>query len=160
MLALLCVAFTFTSCSDNEILPEDDPSKGSKDNPYTVAEAIDAVKDLTWTSNAEYDKTGDVYVKGKISRIDNYGTFAENVPYGYASFYISEDGTQNNEFFCFRVLYFGNKVHYFTEPGQYLFFCQSSVKCCVFLKFFQTAHDDLERCRSFQIVFALLELLR
>ena len=51
MLALLCVAFTFTSCSDNEILPEDDPSKGSKDNPYTVAEAIDAVKDLTWTSN-------------------------------------------------------------------------------------------------------------
>lgn len=115
MLALLCVAFTFTSCSDNDILPEDDPSKGSKDNPYTVAEAIDAVKDLTWTSNTEYDKTGDVHVKGIISRIVSYGTYTESGTYGNASFYISDDGTQNNEFYCFRILYFDKKKH---EEGE------------------------------------------
>ena len=115
MLALLCVAFTFTSCSDNEILPEDDPSKGSKDNPYTVEEAIDAVKDLTWTSNAEYDKTGDVYVKGKISRIVSHGTYTESGTFSNASFYISDDGTQNNEFYCYRISYF-NKQKY--ESGQ------------------------------------------
>ncbi len=76
---------------------------------YSVADAIDAVKDLTWTSNTEYDKTGDVYVKGKISRIANHGTYSESGFYGNASFYISDDGDEENEFFCFRVLYLGNQ---------------------------------------------------
>ena len=118
MLALLSVAFAFTSCSDDDSSePSTTPSDysysgdGSKKKPYTATDARNFVKNLTWTDKDTYDKSGNVYVKGKISRIDNYGTFAENVPNGYASFYISEDGTQNNEFFCFRVLYFGNKVY-------------------------------------------------
>ena len=82
---------------------------GTLDDPYNPAGAANAVKNLTWTSNDVYDTTGDVYVKGKISRIADKGTFTEGGTYGNASFYISEDGTQNGEFYCFRVLYLGNK---------------------------------------------------
>ncbi|MBO4923458.1 MAG: hypothetical protein J5382_04950 [Bacteroidales bacterium] len=82
---------------------------GSLENPFTPAEAVAATADLTWTSNTEYDKIGPYYVKGKISRIANKGTFTEGGTYGNASFYISEDGTETDEFYCFRVLYLGNK---------------------------------------------------
>ena len=82
---------------------------GTLEDPYNPAGAADAVKNLTWTSNDVYDTTGDVYVKGKISRIADKGTFTEGGTYGNASFYISEDGTQNGEFYCFRILYLGNK---------------------------------------------------
>ena len=80
-----------------------------------MAQALDAVKDFTWTSNTEYDSTDDVYMKGKISRIASGGTFTEGGTYGNASFYISDDGTETNEFYCFRVLYLGNKKF---EAGQ------------------------------------------
>ena len=76
---------------------------GTLDDPYNPAGAANAVKNLTWTSNDVYDTTGDVYVKGKISRIADKGTFTEGGTYGNASFYISEDGTENGEFYCFRV---------------------------------------------------------
>ena len=88
---------------------------GTLNDPYNPAGAAAAVKNLTWTSNDSYDTTGDVYVKGKISRIADKGTFTEGGTYGNASFYISEDGTQNGEFYCFRVLYLGNKKF---EAGQ------------------------------------------
>ena len=88
---------------------------GTLADPYTPAAACAAVKDLTWTSNTEYESTGDVYVKGKISRIANKGTFTEGGTYGNASFYISEDGTENGEFYCFRVLYLDNQKF---ETGQ------------------------------------------
>ena len=94
----------------------DTPSGGGTlDNPYTVAQALDAVKDLTWTSNSEYESTDEVYVKGKISRIASGGTFTEGGTYGNASFYISDDGSETNEFYCFRILYLGNKKF---ESGQ------------------------------------------
>lgn len=82
MLALFCVTLAFTSCSDDDSSEDvsekaEKYEKGTMNNPYNVAEAINAVKDMTWTSNTEYDKTDDVYVKGKISRIANRGTYAE-----------------------------------------------------------------------------------
>ncbi|MBP5387435.1 MAG: hypothetical protein J6Y97_08655 [Prevotella sp.] len=89
--------------------PGEAKGSGTLDDPYNPAGAADAVKNLTWTSNDVYDTTGDVYVKGKISRIADNGTFTEGGTYGNASFYISEDGTQNGEFYCFRILYLGNK---------------------------------------------------
>ena len=96
--------------------PSGDPKgTGTLNDPYNPAAAINAVKDLTWTSNDTYDATGEVYVKGKISRIANKGTFTEGGTYGNASFYISEDGSQDGEFYCFRVLYLGNKKY---EEGQ------------------------------------------
>ena len=82
---------------------------GTLEDPYNPAGAAAAVKNLTWTSNDVYDTTGDVYVKGKISRIADKGTFTEGGTYGNASFYISEDGKESGEFYCFRVLYLGNK---------------------------------------------------
>ena len=87
----------------------DAKGSGTLSDPYNPAGAADAVKNLTWTSNDNYETTGDVYVKGKISRIADKGTFTEGGTYGNASFYISEDGTQNGEFYCFRILYLGNK---------------------------------------------------
>lgn len=96
--------------------PSGDPSgTGTLNDPYNPAAAINAVKDLTWTDNNTYDKTDNVYVKGKISRIANKGTFTEGGTYGNASFYISADGSESGEFYCFRVLYLGNKKY---EAGQ------------------------------------------
>ena len=86
-----------------------DAQAGTAEKPYTVAEALNAVKDLTWTSNTDYQSTDDVYMKGKISRIPSGGTFTEGGTYGNASFYISDDGSESNEFYCFRVLYLENK---------------------------------------------------
>ena len=88
---------------------------GTESDPYNVAAALNAVKDFTWTSNEVYDKTGTVYVKGKISRIASGGTFTEGGTYGNASFYISDDGKESNEFYCFRILYLENKKF---EAGQ------------------------------------------
>lgn len=88
---------------------------GTQADPYNPAGAVAAVANLTWTSNDTYDTTGEVYVKGKISRIADKGTFTDGGTYGNASFYISEDGTENGEFYCFRVLYLGNKKF---EAGQ------------------------------------------
>ena len=88
---------------------------GTLSDPYTPKGAIDAVKDLKWTSNSDYETTGDVYVKGKISRIASGGTYTEGGTYGNASFYISADGTETDEFYAFRLLYLGNKKF---ESGQ------------------------------------------
>lgn len=87
----------------------DAKGSGTLEDPYNPAGAAAAVSNLTWTSNDNYETTGDVYVKGKISRIADKGTFTEGGTYGNASFYISEDGTANGEFYCFRILYLGNK---------------------------------------------------
>lgn len=81
---------------------------GTLQNPYNAAAANEAVKNLTWTSNTDYQKTDVVYVKGKISRIDDKGTYTEGGTYGNASFYISDDGTVSTEFYCFRILYLSN----------------------------------------------------
>jgi len=122
LLTMALAVFALTSCEDVPS-PFDFPTKGGDvpgtisepagsgtlADPYNPAGAADAVKDLTWTSNDVYDTTGDVYIKGKISRIADKGTFTEGGTYGNASFYISEDGTQKGEFYCFRILYLGNK---------------------------------------------------
>ena len=92
---------------------DDKNGLGNVSYPFTAAGAQNAVKDLSWTSNTEYESTDEVYVKGKISRIANNGTFTQGGTYGNASFYISEDGSESNEFYCFRVLYLGNQK--FTE---------------------------------------------
>ena len=84
---------------------------GTLADPYTPAGAIDAVKSLTWTSNTDYQKTEKVYVKGKISRIANNGTYGQSGDFGNASYYISADGTENGEFYIFRSLYFNGEKY-------------------------------------------------
>ena len=105
----IAFAFTITSCGDDDSEPIKLPDDSLMEQ-YTVTEAINAVKGLTWTNSTKYDTTDNVYVKGKISRIASKGTFEESGNYGNASFYISDDGTEySGEFFCFRILYFDNK---------------------------------------------------
>ena len=93
----------------------DADAKGTLTNPYTPAEAADAVKGLKWTSNTDYESTDEVYMKGKICKIANKGTYTEGGTYGNASFYLSADGTGDGEFYVFRALYLGNKKF---EAGQ------------------------------------------
>ena len=96
--------------------PSGDPNgTGTLEDPYNPAGAAAAVKDLTWTSNEDYESTDDVYVKGKISRIADGGTYTAAGTYGNASFFISEDGEQSGEFQVYRALYLGNKKF---ESGQ------------------------------------------
>ena len=73
------------------------------------------MKNLTWTSNKEYETTEEVYVMGKISKITNTGTYFQGGTYGNASFWISADGTESGEFQVYRALYLGNKKF---EAGQ------------------------------------------
>ena len=92
--------------------PGVDPAgTGTQSDPYNVAAARDAVKNFTWTSNDVYDKTGTVYVKGKISRIADNGTYAQSGTFGNATFYISDDGTESNELYCYRILYLNNEKY-------------------------------------------------
>lgn len=81
---------------------------GTQADPYNAAGATAAASALASGAKTETD----VYVKGKISRIATDKNGVEQVftaAYGNASFYISEDGSQNGEFYCYRVLYLGNK---------------------------------------------------
>ena len=84
---------------------------GTLADPYNPLGAVAAVKNLTWTSNDNFEKTKKVYVKGKISRISNNGTFVGGGAFGNASFYISADGKQADEFQVFRTLYFGGEKY-------------------------------------------------
>ncbi len=96
--------------------PTGDPNgTGTLEDPYNPAGAAAAASKLTYTDKNNYETTEDVYVKGKICKIANSGTFTEGGTYGNASFFISEDGTGDGEFYVFRTLYLGNKKF---EEGQ------------------------------------------
>lgn len=65
---------------------------GTKDNPFNAVAAI------KFASNLAADAKSDpVYIKGKVSRTKDI-----SVQYKNATFYISEDGTQKDEFYVFR----------------------------------------------------------
>ena len=73
----------------------------SKDNPLTPTEAYDIAKNL----GSGKTSTADYFVKGKISSIK----FEFDVVHKTATFNISADGTDSNEFTCYSVFYLGNK---------------------------------------------------
>ncbi len=75
---------------------------GTLNDPYNVA----AITQLASSLSAN-GKSNDVYFKGKVSSIkENYST-----QFGNATFYISDDGTTNGEFYIYRALYLGNKEY-------------------------------------------------
>ena len=99
---------------------------GTQADPYNVAAARAAVKDLTWTANDNYEKTGTVYVKGKISRIADNGTFGQSGTFGNATFYINDDGADGAELYAYRILYLGNKKYTSgddVKPGDSVIIC-------------------------------------
>jgi hypothetical protein len=82
---------------------------GTLEDPFNAAAATNEA--LKLASGSVSDKA--YYIKGKVAEIAvdkngnvqnfDYGT------YGNASFYVSDDGTTTNKFYCYRVLYLGNK---------------------------------------------------
>ncbi len=87
--------------------PQPQPGEGTGSG--TLADPWNAVAANAFASSlasgAETDQ--DYYIKGKIAKIANNGTFSAQ--YGNASFYISDDGTDDNTFYVFRTLYLGNQ---------------------------------------------------
>lgn len=76
---------------------------GSLENPFNSVAANNYVSSLP----AGESSTESFYIKGKISSIKENFT----AQYGNASFYISDDGTSNNEFYVFRTLYLNNEKY-------------------------------------------------
>jgi uncharacterized protein YjdB len=74
------------------------PDPGSEAKPFTCGEANAFASELTADTPTETE----YFVKGKVSRMeDNFG-----YQDGNATFYISDDGTKNGEFYVYHTLYF------------------------------------------------------
>lgn len=74
---------------------------GSKENPFNSVAANQMASKLA--SDAKTDKQ--YYIKGKVVSVKE----AFSAQYGNASFYISDDGKEDNKFYVFRTLYLGNE---------------------------------------------------
>ena len=77
---------------------------GTLEKPYNIAGVIQYINTLGSDNNSPIQ----VYIKGKISEIKNEYV-ADN--FGNATFYISDDGTTANQFYCYRTLYLGNEKY-------------------------------------------------
>ena len=124
LLAIAIAATTFTACEDVPA-PYNIPDSGSGnkepditteakgsgtlEDPFNSVAAINEAKKLA--SGAVSDKA--YYIKGKVVSIatDKNGNVLnfDQGTFGNATFYISDDGTTTNQFYCYRVLYLGNK---------------------------------------------------
>ena len=83
---------------------------GTLDDPYNSVAANAYASSLA--SGETSSKK--VYIKGIVSSIkEEYGT-----QYGNGTFYISDDGTSNNQFYVFRALYLNNEKY--TEGKEQL----------------------------------------
>lgn len=113
MLALFCAAFAFTSCEDVP-MPYEQPGEGGEEpvivqptgdgtleNPFNVAAALEYTNSLA----ADEESPKDIYIKGKVVTVtEEYST-----SFGNGTYYISDDGTNKNQFYVYRAMYLGNK---------------------------------------------------
>lgn len=74
---------------------------GSKENPFNSVAANQMASKLA--SGEKTDKQ--YYIKGKVVSVKE----AFNAQFGNASFYISDDGKEDNKFYVFRTLYLNNE---------------------------------------------------
>ena len=86
----------------------DGEEAGSKGNPFTVAEGLDYISALPADQNTD----SQIYVKGKISKIDEIDVSK----YYNATYYISDDGTTTTQLEVYRGKYLGNEN--FTSTDQ------------------------------------------
>lgn len=122
IMALATMTFAFTSCEDvpepyalptegtNPTAPAVEPmGTGTQDDPYNVTAALAKIKAQEADKNSE-----PIYVKGKICEI----TSVETANYGNATYYISDDGTNNvqSRLYIYQSMYLGNKK--FTSEDQ------------------------------------------
>ena len=78
---------------------------GTEALPYTPSQALEVI------ANGENDPETEVYIKGKVSQIKEVSP-----SYGNATYYISDDGTTDNQLYVFRGKYLnGDK---FTSEDQ------------------------------------------
>ena len=77
-------------------LPTDLTGAGTKENPYTVADANKIIASLGSATSEE------VFVKGKVVKIDEVDT-----NFGNATYYMSDDGTENGQLYVYRGSYLG-----------------------------------------------------
>ena len=95
--------YSLNGVTAGEPTPAGEPKgTGTLDDPFNAAAAIAYAQSV---GSGESDR--DVYIKGKVSSVkEQYGT-----QYGNGTFYISDDGTANGEFYVFRALYLGNQKY-------------------------------------------------
>lgn len=90
---------------------------GTLENPFNSVAANAAAAALEAGAESEV-----VYIKGKVVSVrENYGT-----QFGNASFYISDDGKADNQFYVFRALYLNNEKYTAGEllqPGDDVVVC-------------------------------------
>lgn len=113
VLAMAIAAFAFTSCEDvpepyslpteggNETVVVEPTGSGTAADPYNVVAVLDYVNSL----GADVESEQNVYIKGKVVSI----TEEFSTQFGNATYYISDDGTKNNQFYVYRSLYLDNK---------------------------------------------------
>lgn len=79
--------------------------EGTLESPYDVAKALSLI------ANGENDPDAEVYIKGKVSEIEEI-----SAQFGNGTYYISVDGTTENQLYVYRGYYLnGDK---FTSTGQ------------------------------------------
>lgn len=82
--------------------------EGTKEKPYSVAEAIAYVSSLA----ADVQTTDYIYIKGIVSNVKEIDTGS----YGNATYYISDNGSTENQFYVFRGYGYGGEK--FTAANQ------------------------------------------
>ena len=87
--------------------PIEGSGSGTATDPYNVAAAISFTSALAADTNSD-----PVYITGIICSDPNIDTGQ----YGNATFYISDDGTNNNRFYVFRTMDLGNQK--FTDANK------------------------------------------
>ena len=110
LFVLACAVMAFSSCEDvpapynmpQEVIDEivEPSGSGTAEDPYNAVAANQLGESLEADAKSET-----VYVKGIVSRIDE----VETEKYGNAIFYISEDGTTNNQFYVFHCYGLGGE---------------------------------------------------
>ena len=122
IIALATVAFSLASCSDIPA-PYDIPQSkttetiapagdGTLENPYNVA-AIDSILDSGFSTEDDANNPY-YYIKGIISSRPSITT-----SYGNGTYYISDDGTSDNQFYIYRSYSYNGDKFTSTDDLQY-----------------------------------------
>ena len=92
-----------TTTSDTPVTGEA-KGTGTKADPFNSVAANKAASALAAGAESEQE----YYIKGKVCKIKQ--AYAAD-DYGNASFYISDDGTETDKFYCFHLLYLNNEKY-------------------------------------------------
>ncbi len=97
--------YSLNGNSDGDTTPDDGEATGdgTKENPFNSV----AANKYTSSLAADVNSDKEIYIKGKVVSVkEQYGT-----QYGNATFYISDDGKEDNQFYVYRALYLDNKKY-------------------------------------------------